>query len=198
MPLNPLETVFSSGVTLYAVIHNPDGTIWNANTAAWEAYNGANWAQYAVPLVEQGASGYYLGAFPAGAAGVLTSDVVYQQAGGTPATIDAPATGIGQSQGVDVAAIRTSVTAASNLNISALSMIQGVITATGTTTASKIFTGLTDSGINIYQGRLFIVTSGAIVRAVANIASYNQTEKSITLAGALPAIPATGVTFLIV
>ena len=198
MPLNPLETVFSSGVTLYAVIHNPDGTIWNANTAAWEAYNGANWVQYAVPLVEQGASGYYRGTFPAGAAGVLTSDVVYQQAGGSPATIDAPATGVGQSQGVDVAAIRTSVTAASNLNISALSMIQGVITATGTTTASKIFTGLTDAGINIYQGRLFIVTSNALVRAVANIASYNQTEKSITLAGTLPGIPTVDTTFLIV
>lgn len=196
--MNPIETVYTSGSTLYAVVHHTDGRVWNQVNQAFEAYNAANWAEYAVPLVEQGASGYYIGTFPAGAAGVLTSDVVYQQAGGTPATIDAPATGIGQSQGVDVAAIRTSVTAASNLNISALSMIQGVITATGTTTASKIFTGLTDSGINIYQGRLFIVTSGAIVRAVANIASYNQTEKSITLAGALPAVPATGVTFLIV
>jgi hypothetical protein len=99
---------------------------------------------------------------------------------------------------VDVAAIKNSVLAAQNLNLSALSMKQCAIVATGTTTAMKLFTDLTDAGINIYQGRLVVVSSGALLCSVANIASYNQTEKSLTLAGALPGIPALGVTLLII
>ena len=197
--MNPIETVFSSGVTLYAVIHHTDGTVWNNVNLAYEAYNDANWASYAIALTEQGTSGYYRGTFPAGAVGdFLTTEVVYQQAGGSPALGDAPATGVGQSQGVDVAAIKNSVLAAQNLRLSALSMKQCSIVATGTTTAMKLFTDLTDAGINIYQGRLVVVSSGALIRSMANIASYNQTEKSLTLAGALPGIPALGVTLLII
>ena len=198
MPLNPIETVFSSGVTLYAVIHNPDGTIWNNVDLAWEAYNGANWAEYAVPLVEQGASGYYAGAFPAGAAGVLTSDVVYKQAGGSPPTIDAPATGIGQSQGVDVAAIKASVVAASNLNKSLLTMIQGAVTSSGTSTASKIYTDLSDTADDVYQGRIVVFTSGDLIRQVANIAAYDGAGKFLTLAGAFTEAPAVADAFIIV
>jgi hypothetical protein len=197
--MNPIETVFSSGVTLYAVIHHTDGTVWNNVNLAYEAYNAAHWANYAIPLTEQGASGYFRGTFPAGAAGdFLTTEVVYLQAGGTPATIDAPATGVGQSQGVDVASIKNSVLAAQNLRLSALSMVPFAIVATGTTTAMKLFTDLTDAGINIFQGRYVIVTSGALLHSVANIASYNQTEKSLTLAGALPGVPALGVTLIII
>lgn len=196
--MNPIETVYASGSTLYAVIHKGDGTVWNDVAQTYQAYNGANWASYAIPLVEQG-GGYYYGTFPAAAAGdFLTTEVVYLQAGGAPDLVDAPATGVGQSQGVDVAAIKNSVLAAQNLNLSALSMKQCTIVATGTTTAMKLFTDLTDAGINIYQGRIVVVTSNALIRAVANIASYNQTEKSITLAGTLPGVPALGTTLLII
>ena len=196
--LNPIETAFTSGVTLYAVIHSPAGTVWNNTTSAWVAYAGGSWADYAVPLTEQGASGYYSAAFPAGAAGaILPSEVLYQQAGGTPATTDAPATGVGQSQGVDVASISASVVAAINLSLSALSMKQGAVAATPASTALKIYTNLTDT-VNAYGGRLLIFTSGVLIRQVANIVSFTPTGAYLTLAGALTAAPAVADTFIIV
>jgi hypothetical protein len=197
MPLNPLETTYSSGSTLYAVIHNPDGRIWNNVSMAWEAFNNAKWAEYAVPLTEQGSSGYYRADYPEGAAGLLSSDVVYNQAGVAPDTVDAPATGIGQSQGVDVAAIKTSVEAAENLKTTLDSETKGAITDLGTSTDSVLYTDL-DDAIDVHQGRLLIMSSGDLLRAVANIASYNPTTHVLTLAGPLPGIPALADTFIIV
>ena len=195
--MNPIETVFSSGATLYAVVHHPDGTVWNVSLAVFEAYNAAHWADYAVALTEQGASGYYRGTFPAGAAGdFLTTEVVYQQAGGSPALGDAPATGVGQSQGVDVAAIKASAIAAQNLNLSALSMKQCSIVA-GTSTTMLLYTDLADAS-DVYQGRLLVMTSGDELRAFANIASFDPVTSALLLAGALPGIPAEGDTLLIV
>lgn len=193
---NPIETAFTSGVTLYAIIHNPNGKVWNNVTLAWEAYNGALWTQYAIAMTEQGTSGYYSGTYPATANDVLASEIVYQQAGGTPSLADAPATGVGQSQGVDLAAIRASVIAAANLNLSSLSMIQGAVAA-GTSTALKVYTNLTDT-VNAYQGRIIVFTSGALIRQVANIASFTPTGAYLTLSGALTAAPAVGATFIII
>ena len=196
--MNPLETTFSSGATLYAVIHNPDGRIWNNVMEEWEAFNEANWAEYAVPLTEQGTSGYYRADFPAGAADILSSDVVYQQAGVAPDTVDAPATGIGQSQGVDIAAIKSSVVAASNLNKSLLTMIQGAITSGGTSTASKVFTDLADDTDYVYVGRIIVFTSGVLVRQVGNITAFNAIEHSVTVGGPFTQAPGVADTFIIV
>jgi len=195
--MNPLETTFTTGGTLYAVIHHPDGRVWNNVMEAWEAFNNANWAEYAVPLTEQGASGYYRADFPAGAADILSSDVVYQQAGVAPDTVDAPATGIGQSQGVDIAAIKSSVIAASNLNKSLLSMIQGAVTSAGVATASKFFTDLSDT-VSVYPGRIVVWSSGPLIRQVGNITAYNGLEKSITVGGPFTQAPGVADTFIIV
>jgi len=195
--MNPLETTFTSGATLYAVIHHPDGRVWNNVMEAWEAFNNANWAEYAVPLTEQGSSGYYRADFPAGAADILSSDVVYQQAGVAPDTVDAPATGIGQSQGVDIAAIKSSVIAASNLNKSLLSMIQGAVTSAGVATVTKFFTDLPDTA-NVYPGRIAVWTSGALIRQVGNITAYNGLEKSLTVGGPFTQAPGVADTFIIV
>ncbi len=197
MPQNPIETSYSSGSTLYAVIHHTDGRVWNDITEAWETFNDSKWSQYAIPLTEQGTSGYYRADYPAGAAGVLTTEVVYNQAGGSPGTVDAPATGVGQSQGVDVAAIKTSVEAAGNLKTTLDSETIGATTDLGTSTASVLYTDL-DDAIDVHQGRLLIMSSGDILRAVANIASYNPTTHVLTLAGPLPGIPALADTFIIV
>ena len=196
---NPIETTFTSGATLYAVVHHTDGRVWNDSLQAWEAFDDSKWAQYTIPLTEQGHSGYYRANFPSGASGdFLTTEVVYQQAGGTPATIDAPATGIGQSQGVDVAAISKSVTAAARLALSLGLMKTGSVTSSGTSTVSKIYTDLDDTADNVYQGRLISFTSGALICQMANIASYNAAEHSITVAGAFTEAPGIADTFIIV
>lgn len=56
-----------SGLSLYFQVRRAsDNQIWNTNTAAFEAYQTANIANYGVAMAEQGtASGYYVGSFPA-------------------------------------------------------------------------------------------------------------------------------------
>ena len=194
---NPIETAFSSGATLYAVVHHTDGRVWNNTNSAWEAYSGALWAQYAVALTEQGTSGYYRGTFPTGATDVLSTEVVYQQSGGTPALGDAPATGIGQSQGVDIAAVKTSVTAALNHKTALLGMIIATVTSSGTSTALKIYCDLADT-VDAYQGRVVLFASGALIRQVGNIVSYDATGHFLTMASGFTAAPVVGTTFIIV
>ena len=197
--LNPIETAFTSGVTLYAVIHNPGGFVWNNVTLAFEAFNQAMWAQYAVPLTEQGTSGYYSAAFPVGAAGsVLTSEVIYQQVLATPQAADAPATGVGQSQGVDVAALATSVLAVSNMQVSALTMIQGEVSSDGVSTPLVVYYNDPVTLVDTYGGRIIVFTSGDLIRQVANIQSYDAINKCLTLSGALTSAPIIGDTFIIV
>ena len=200
--MNPIETTFSSGATLYAILHKPTtGELWNNVAQAWQAFNEANWASYAVPLAEQGTTGYYYAAYPAAAAGdgsFLTSDVIYQQAGAGPATIDAPATGIGQSQGVDVAAVKSNALAASRLERSLSAMIIGEVTGVGVSTETLIYTTLDDTADNVYQGRLLVFTSGNLIRQVANISAYSAVNHTLTVAGPFTAPPALADSFIIV
>lgn len=196
---NPIETTFSSGATLYAVIHHTDGTVWNESLQVFEAYDDAKWAQYAIALTEQGSSGYYRGTFPAGAKGdFLTTEVVYQQAGGSPTLGDAPATGVGQSQGFDVAAIAKSCVAAQRLAISLGGMITGAVTSAAAPTASEFTTDLPDTANNVYQGRLMLFYTGGLLRQVANIAAFNGTTKAIKVAGPYTAAPGVADAFIIV
>jgi len=74
-----------SGRTLYSVIRNSVGAVWNG--ASFVAYNGANWTTYAVAMTEQGTSGYYTGDFPAVAAGTYNVET-RDRAGGAAATTD--------------------------------------------------------------------------------------------------------------
>ena len=86
-----IESIFTSGQTLYAVIRNRlNGQVWNNNSLAFEVFNSAHWAQYAIALTEQTGSGYYSATRPAGLAGFLTSDSIYQQGGGSPTIGDTP------------------------------------------------------------------------------------------------------------
>ncbi len=81
---NELHAYATSGLTLYAVLLNSTGQLWNGS--AFEAYNGANWTDYDIALTEAGA-GIYLGNMPAVEAGSY-SYAVYEQAGANPATTD--------------------------------------------------------------------------------------------------------------
>jgi hypothetical protein len=88
----------ASGATLYALIRDADGAVWNG--LAFEAYLTANLSNYDIALTEQGtASRYYTAAMPALAAGRY-SVVVFVQAGGAPAETDTvAATGLGEWDG---------------------------------------------------------------------------------------------------
>lgn len=82
-----LESVTITGITVYALIHNSTGQVWNG--AAFENYLDANWATYPVFLTEQAPSGYYIATAPAIGPGAFTY-VLYQQLGGSPVDTDPP------------------------------------------------------------------------------------------------------------
>lgn len=76
-----------SGSVIYSRIISPAGLWWNG--AAFEAYAGADYANYAVAMAEQGVSGVYVADFPAAiTAGGSYEYYVYLRAGGTPAAGD--------------------------------------------------------------------------------------------------------------
>lgn len=196
--LNPIEVAYQSGATLYAVIHNKDGTVWNNINSDFESYNSANWAQYAVALTEQSSSGYYRASPPAGIGSALTTECIYSQVGGSPALSDAqpgPA-GIGQAQGVDIASVDHDETAASNMSVNLKQLQQGSATSS-TLTTTQMSTNLTASVTNLYAGRLLIFTSGALTQEITTITGYNGTTKVLTFTTTTSA-PSAGDGFLII
>lgn len=192
----PIETIYLTGATLYAVIHNPSGTVWNNNTLTFETYNAGNWSNYAVPLTEQAGSGYYRGTYPAGISGVLTSEVFYEQKGGAPALSDAPPAGIIQSQGPNVGAIAGNQPAAQNLGKAAGAEVAGAA-VTGTLSITQATTDLTQPLASAYVGRTILWISGALSGMAAGITAYAPSNGLLTFT-ALPAAPANGDKFLII
>lgn len=76
----------TSGQTLYAVaLASWYGLFWNIALFGNEYYNASNWADYAIPMTEEGA-GIYFGDAPQTDGKIYA--VIYQQAGGAPATTD--------------------------------------------------------------------------------------------------------------
>lgn len=80
------EASGQSGSTLYGIIRNSAGQVWNG--AAFEAFNSSNWSTYVVSMSEQSPTGYYNATFPAAIAGGKYSIVVHRRDGGSPATSD--------------------------------------------------------------------------------------------------------------
>lgn len=192
-----ITSIYTSGVTLYAVLIDADsGKFWNGS--AFENYNAAHWSTYAVALTEFTSSGIYSATRPAGVAGFLTIEAVYLQAGGTPATGDAPPTILGHSHGDNVAAISgDALSAPTNLQAALGSEEQGTI-ASGTITTTSFPTSLTDSTAGVYSGRVLVMTSGAAIRQVSLIANYSPTSGTLNLAGGLAIAPSIGDAFIII
>jgi hypothetical protein len=75
--------------TCYAFVFNSIGQIWNTNTTAFESYNTANIANYAISTVGQGsASTFYEGTFPSLIPAGVYPTVAKQQIGGSVAESD--------------------------------------------------------------------------------------------------------------
>lgn len=192
-----IQFVFTSGTNLYVILHDPvTNTVWNTDTEAWEAFNAGNWADYAIALTEQGASGYYSAAFPAAIGKVVTSEVVYQRVGGSPATSDSPAGPLLQSQGQNVQAIAGDADVVETLQQNLVAILRGA--AAGVPTVSVIPTDLEITQSNALQGRSIVFTSGVAADCAGRIVSYNPTNGVVTLASPLAIAPEADDTFIIV
>ena len=86
-----IEVISQTGQTLYSVVHNSSGQLWNTSSVAFENYNSAHWSNYVVSLTEQSPTGYYSAAFPTSIPAGKFTEVIYQ---GTGATTD-PVVGSG-------------------------------------------------------------------------------------------------------
>ena len=83
---NELLINYPTGSTLYALLFDTTGQIWNGS--AFAAPGSAAWTDYDIAMSEVAtATGIYRGTMPGAVAGVYTF-VVRKQAGGTPAVAD--------------------------------------------------------------------------------------------------------------
>jgi len=75
----------ATGDTLYMTVVSADSEIWNGTE--FESLLVANWAAYAIEMLENQTSAIYMGIFPMADKGhyLLT---IYKQLGGVPATTD--------------------------------------------------------------------------------------------------------------
>lgn len=86
-----------SGKALYALVRNAVGKVWQTTSSTFVTYVTANIANYTIAMTEQGsASRFYVGDFPAAAAGGY-GVAVMEQSGGSPAEADS-AVGAGNIQ----------------------------------------------------------------------------------------------------
>jgi|ERR1035437_6360202 hypothetical protein len=194
--LNPIEVAYQSGATLYCVIHKKDGTVWNGS--AFEAYNPAHWATYAVALTEQAGSGYYSAAAPVGIGSNLVTECIYVQVGGSPALSDAAPgpSGIGQAQGTDIASVVHAESAAGNMQANLGALVLGVAAA-GTLSTTQMTTNLVATLANVYVGRLVIFLTGSQSGVAATITSYNLSGGLLSFT-AIGGAPSANDTFIIV
>lgn len=197
----PIVTVYLTSRNVYVVAWNPNtGQFWNKDTAAWETYNQSNWAHYAIPLVEYVSSGIYQVAYPSGiAAGLLSTEFVYQQNGATPTLPGLPGgdsflTAM-QSQGTNVQTISGDGTAPANMAAAADVIIPNGVVASGTITSSSFPTNLTNSHAQAYVGRVIAFTSGVCAGQETNITGYVVTNGVLTVT-ALTTAPAPGDKFV--
>jgi hypothetical protein len=134
-----LTTPYTSGAVVYLVVIDAHGNWWDGS--AFEPYQDAHWASYAIPAVELGTSGNYLSDFPAAAPPGHYSAEAYARAGATPAvsdSADGPVATLpdfawqGPSPaGTDLISLETAASALSELDLTAaqLAYLPRVITA---------------------------------------------------------------------
>lgn len=181
----------------YFVEQHADGRFWNTNSGAWEAFDAADWADYAFTFSEYGGTGIYHHAYPIVDPDCLTTEFYYQMDsnGVSPAIGDTPF-GSGQSQGVDLFAVTANVLAAALLNAAVGTEEQGTV-QTGANTASQIVTDLSGATDGIYNGRVVIFTSGSLVRAARVITGYVASTHTLKF-NALPLVPSLDDAFVVV
>jgi hypothetical protein len=173
MPTFPLQVAFTHGATVYAVSVAPDGRWWNTDLQAFEDFDPDNWADYAQPLAEVGATGIFRGDYPTGIVNTLTTEYYFSQAGGSPAmAADAPAIADGASQGVSLAQILGDSAVVKNLQ-AALSIEEIFTVQDGVLSAITCPTDLSNPTPGAYNNRTMYFISGGLIKQGARITSYN-------------------------
>lgn len=85
---NEIRGVSATG-TLYARLMNSSGQVWNTSGAVFEAYSAGSYADYDLPMTEQGNSNVYVASFPTAIITAGTYEYfVHRQAGASPAEGD--------------------------------------------------------------------------------------------------------------
>ncbi len=86
---NEIQATYDSGSTLYALVFNAAGQVWQLTTNTFVAYVAANINNYDIVMPEIAtASGQYRGTFDADIAAGVYSVVLFEQAGGSPVVAD--------------------------------------------------------------------------------------------------------------
>ena len=86
---NEIRITYDPNETLYAVIFNAAGQVWQTTTTSFVTYDDDNQANYDIALTEAGDdSGEYRGTFPGGIAAGIYSVQGWAQAGGSPVQDD--------------------------------------------------------------------------------------------------------------
>lgn len=86
---NEVQSNGTTGKTLYFLVRNSIGQIWNTVAAAFQTYATVTYGSYTTTMTEQGtASSYFAGTFPSAITAGTYSVVVKEQAGGSPAETD--------------------------------------------------------------------------------------------------------------
>ena len=149
---NELQTPYTTGATLYAVIINPAAQAWNGTT--FETITPADWSTYAVPLSEVAASGLYFGNFPTSLPAANYTTVLYQQVGGSPASTDT-LLGVGEVDwsGTDNTSLADVITAAGQARDAAYSVLARLGTVQVVMTTPVTETGELEiiTGADYYQ-----------------------------------------------
>jgi hypothetical protein len=189
-----IEIAYAVGCVLYAIIHHPDGTVWNTVSKEWEAFDAGHWGSYVISLTEQGATGYYSAAYPPEIEDILTTEAVYNQAdpGGSPSPVnDGPPLGLAQSQGVDIAAVFGDATVATKLKTSLNTMVRAVVAA-GTLEVDEFTTDIINANPNAFRGRSALFATGVLAGQGGVISEFLPATGKITVMAAFTGAPGVG------
>jgi hypothetical protein len=127
---NELLIHYPTGATLYALLHDATGQVWNGS--AFAAPGSANWTDYDITMAEVAtATGLYRGTMPAAVAGAYTF-IVRKQAGVNPAVGDI-AVGAGKIEWSGTAEVALSALATATALATVNGKVDDILTDTGTT-----------------------------------------------------------------
>ena len=150
---------YATGSTIYALLMNVTGGVWNGTT--FETPAAANWATYDIACTESGTTGLYLGDMPSISAG-LYSALFRLQAGAAPATTDTP---IGDTS-LQWSGTAITTTAASTSRYATASVLKSrldIDDALDDTNLASVLDAVS-RGIDNYTGRRFYVDSSDATR----------------------------------
>ncbi len=178
----------TSGATVYALVRNSVGQVWQTTSSTFVTYVTANLANYTIAMTEQGtASRYYAGTFPAAAAGIY-SIAMFQRAGGSAAETDTVA-GVQDYFQWDGAAVPLPTVQGSN----------AATTFAGLTTGALACTTITASGAVAFQSTFAVTTSTSLAALSATTVTFSgavafQSTFAVTTSTALAALSCTTLT----